>query len=353
MSSLHAVGKFAPGILAIALAFTGTVHAHDPGLSTARLTVVGDSVRVSLTFARRDVDALLSLPTEASAPGRLEALVRDGVLVELDGRQGRAEAVTMEVDANDNVEIRLAFAQSRAAHLKLDVPLIRELPIGHRQVVTILDERGDIVEQRMLSAAESTFVTELREAGKSVDQAARFQTFLAHGVRHILEGYDHLIFLFGILLVLPSFLAAVKIISCFSLAHSVTLTAAVLGSFCVPSGVVEPLIAASIVYVGAENLFRRGQSAHRGLVTFCFGLVHGLGFATALRDMQIGSGTAMILPLVSFNLGVELGQIAVAALVLPVILWLQRDLRFARSWSPAFSVLITIMGGCWFIQRTL
>jgi hydrogenase/urease accessory protein HupE len=356
MSFLHAAGKFAVGLLLIALAFTGTVHAHDPGLSTARLTVVGNSLRVSLTFARRDVDALPSLPTEAaraSAPGRLEALVREGVVVELDGRLAQAEVVTIEFDANDNVEIRLDFAQSRAAHIKLDMPIIRELPFGHRQVVTLLDARGGLVEQRMLSAGESTFDTELREAGESVGQAARFETFLAHGVRHILEGYDHLLFLFGILLVLPSFLSAMKIISCFSLAHSFTLTAAVLGSFRVPSHLVEPLIAASIVYVGAENLFRRGGFAHRGLLTFGFGLVHGLGFATALRDMRIGSGVAMVLPLLSFNLGVELGQIAVAALVLPVILWLQRDLRFARAWSPACSLLITIMGGCWFIERTL
>ena len=273
--------------------------------------------------------------------------------MELDGRAGTGRDRDIEPDAKDNVEIRLDFAQSRAAHVKLDMPLIRELPFGHRQVVTLLDARGGIVEQRMLSAGESTFDAELRETGESVGKTARFETFLAHGVRHILEGYDHLLFLFGVLLVLPSFLSALKIISCFSLAHSFTLTAAVLGSFRVPSQVVEPLIAASIVYVGAENVLRRGGFVHRGLLTFAFGLVHGLGFATALRDMRIGSGAATVLPLLSFNLGVELGQIAVAALVLPVILWLQRDLRFARSWSPVCSVLITIMGGCWLIERTL
>jgi hydrogenase/urease accessory protein HupE len=356
MSLMDAVGKVAAGALAIALVFTRMVHAHDPGLSTARLTEVGESLRISLTFARRDVEALHSLSKEAaqaSSPGRLEALIREGVVVELDGRPARAEAVAIESDANENVEIRLDFVQSRATHIKLDMPIMRELPFGHRQVVTLLDARGDLVEQRMLSAAESTFETELREAGESVGRAARFEAFLAHGIRHILEGYDHLLFLFGILLVLPSFLSAMKIISCFSLAHSLTLSAAVLANLRVPSQLVEPLIAASIVYVGAENLFRRGRFAHRGLLTFGFGLVHGLGFATALRDMRIGSGAAMVLPLLSFNLGVELGQIAVAALVLPVILWLQRDLRFARSWSPACSVLITIMGACWLVERTL
>jgi hydrogenase/urease accessory protein HupE len=356
MSLVHSLRKVAGAAVVIALAFTGVAQAHDPGLSTARLAVVGESLRVTLSFARRDVDSIQSIPTEsaqARVPGGLEALVRKNVVVKMNGRPTPVEAVAIETDANDNVEIHLDFAHSNAAHIKLEMPLIRELPFGHRQVVTLLDARGGVVEQRMLSAAESTFDGELHEGGQSVSQTARFETFLAHGVRHILEGYDHLLFLFGILLVLPSFLSALRVISCFSLAHSLTLTAAVLGSFRVPSQVVEPLIAASIVYVGAENLLRGGRFTHRGFLTFGFGLVHGLGFATALRDMQIGSGAAMVLPLVSFNLGVELGQIAVAALVLPAILWLQRDLRFAQHWAPACSVLITIMGGCWLVERTL
>ena len=356
MSLVHSLKKVASAAVVIALTCTGVAQAHDPGLSTARLAVVGESLRITLTFAKRDVDAIQSMPTD-SAHARvlrgLEALVRTNVGVEMDGRPTPVEAVAIETDANDNVEIRLDFAHSLATHIKLDMPLIRELPFGHRQFVTLLDGRGGVVVQRMLSAAESTFDGELREGGESVAQTARVETFLAHGVRHILEGYDHLLFLFGILVVLPSFVSALKIISCFSLAHSLTLSAAVLGNLRVPSQVVEPLIAASIVYVGVENLLLRERVAHRGLLTFGFGLVHGLGFATALRDMQIGSGAAIVLPLVSFNLGVELGQIAVAALVLPTILWLRRDLRFARHWAPACSVLITIMGGCWLVERTL
>jgi hypothetical protein len=355
MSFANAQGKVAGIAIAIALAFTCVAHAHDPGLSTARLAVVGESLRVALTFARRDVDAIQSMArgSQAFVPGKLEALIRKRVVVEIDGRPASPDTVAIETDGNDNVEIRLDFAQSPAAHIKLDMPLLGELPFGHRQVVTLHDAKGGVVQQRMLSAAENTFAGELRKSDQSVAKTARFETFLAHGVRHILEGYDHLLFLFGILLVLPSFLSALKVISCFSLAHSLTLTAAVLGSIRAPSGVVEPLIAASIVYVGAENLLRGGRFTHRGLLTFGFGLVHGLGFATALRDMQIGSGVAMVLPLVSFNLGVELGQIAVAMLVLPAILWLQRDARFAQSWAPACSVFITILGSCWLIQRTL
>ena len=356
MSLVNAQRRVAGIALAIALTVTCVAHAHDPGLSTARLAVVGESLRVELTFAKRDVEALQSMSTgtaRAFVPREIEARIRQRVVVEIDGQPARPDALAIETDANDNVEIRLDFAQSHAAHIKLDMPLLRELPFGHRQVVTLLDARGGVVEQRMLSASESTFDGELRKGDQSVTRTTRFETFLAHGIRHILEGYDHLLFLFGVLLVLPSFLSALKIISYFSLAHSLTLTAAVLGSVRAPSHIVEPLIAASIVYVGMENLLRGARFTHRGVLTFGFGLVHGLGFATALRDMQLGSGAAMVLPLVSFNLGVELGQIAVAALVLPAILWFQRDVRFAQFWAPACSVLITIMGSCWLIERTL
>src|SRR5262249_47751063 len=144
--------------MTIAMAVTCAAHAHDPGLSTARLAVVGESLRVALTFARRDVDAILSTPTgsaQAFVPGELEPLIRKGVVVEIDGQRARPDAVVIETDANDNVEIRLDFVQSQPAHVKLDMPLLRELPLGHRQVVTLLDPRGGVAEQRMLSASES------------------------------------------------------------------------------------------------------------------------------------------------------------------------------------------------------
>ena len=141
---------------------------------------------------------------------------------------------------------------------------------------------------------------------------------MALGVRHILTGYDHLLFLAGVLVVLRTWRDVIRTITAFTLAHSITLALATTGLVAAPGRVVEPLIAASIVVVGIENLIRSVQGS-RWRMTFGFGLVHGLGFASALRDVGIGTtGGAIALPLAGFNLGVELGQIAVAAILVPL-----------------------------------
>lgn len=122
-----------------------------------------------------------------------------------------------------------------------------------------------------------------------------------------------------------------------------------------PSRFVEAAIAASILYVGAENLLRREQQIRgRAVLTFAFGLVHGLGFASVLREMGIAnSGVAAVVPLVAFNAGVEAGQLSVAALVLPLV-WLSRKQdRFVRYGVPACSLAVALAGGFWLIDRTL
>ena len=113
----------------------------------------------------------------------------------------------------------------------------------------------------------------------------------------------------------------------------------------------EPMIAASIVYVSVENLLKRHVASHRVFLTFGFGLVHGFGFATALREMGVGSGGAVAVPLLAFNCGVEVGQMAVAMLVLPILWQLKDKQEFLRWWAPACSCVVALAGSCWFIQR--
>jgi hypothetical protein len=117
--------------------------------------------------------------------------------------------------------------------------------------------------------------------------------------------------------------------------------------------VVEPLIAASIVYVGIENIFSRNLD-RRWLLTFGFGLVHGFGFASVLRELGIGSGAGgTAIPLVSFNLGVEIGQIAIALIILPAVWKLRAQPTFITKYVPACSVLITLIGAFWLVERIL
>jgi hypothetical protein len=115
---------------------------------------------------------------------------------------------------------------------------------------------------------------------------------------------------------------------------------------------VEPLIAASIVYVGIENLARGNEPKGRWLLTFAFGLIHGFGFASALRELGVGNnGGGIIVPLVSFNLGVEAGQMVVAGLFLPIIWKLQKNPTFILRWVPVCSTAVVLLGTFWFVQR--
>src|SRR5439155_14958267 len=114
-------------------------------------------------------------------------------------------------------------------------------------------------------------------------------SFFRLGVEHIVTGYDHLLFLAALLLVCKSLREAAAVITFFTVAHSITLSLAALDIVRLPARFVEPAIAASIVYVGLENIFGRHRIAGRAAITFAFGLVHGLGFASALREVGLGS----------------------------------------------------------------
>jgi hydrogenase/urease accessory protein HupE len=179
-----------------------------------------------------------------------------------------------------------------------------------------------------------------------------FADFVRLGIEHILSGYDHLLYLLGLILACHRFRSILPIITSFTVAHSLTLGLATIGAMSVPSSVVEPVIAASIVYVGAENLWLRGREPRRRWAgAFLFGLIHGFGFAGLLREVGVGSdGQSVVLPLFSFNLGVELGQLALVSIALPVLSWARRQ-RFVEWGLPASSAIVGLVGLYWFLER--
>ena len=149
--------------------------------------------------------------------------------------------------------------------------------------------------------------------------------YLSWGVHHIFVGYDHIAFLLALLLAVTRLRELLLIVTSFTVAHSVTLLLSGLGILRIPSRLSELLVAASIVYVAVENLRRAGKPLpRRWLLTFLFGLVHGLGFATELQERLVEVGGRVLLPVLSFNLGVELGQVAIVALVYPLLVWMRR-----------------------------
>ncbi|RHW39057.1 HupE/UreJ family protein [Neobacillus notoginsengisoli] len=173
--------------------------------------------------------------------------------------------------------------------------------------------------------------------------------FFILGIEHIVTGYDHILFV--LCLILPAAISlgrVVEIVTAFTLGHSITLGLATLGIVTLPSQLVEAGIALSIVYVAIENILK-WETKKRWLITLFFGLIHGFGFAGILQEMQLSTSTVAS-SLLFFNLGVEIGQITIVALVFPVLAYLRRYKRF-----PAFvttsSSLIMGMGLIWFVQR--
>jgi len=172
------------------------------------------------------------------------------------------------------------------------------------------------------------------------------------GIEHILFGFDHLLFLLALLLTVKSFGEITIIVTSFTVAHSITLSLAALGFMQIPPGLVEPLIALSIIFVGLENLLKN-RTEKRWILTYFFGLIHGFGFASALQEIGIGTGFGAALPLLTFNLGVEIGQIAVVLLILPVLWKLQKNPLYLSRLVPIGSALVAAAGFYWLIERML
>ena len=175
--------------------------------------------------------------------------------------------------------------------------------------------------------------------------------FLALGVEHLLLGLDHLLFVTALLISARGLRDVLGVVTTFTVAHSVALGLTAAGVTSVPSSIVEPLIALSIAYVAAENMLGRSRPRWRLVAVFGFGLLHGMGFAGGL-DLEGEAGWSWVLPLASFNVGVELGQVAVVAALFPL-------LSLLRRWSGSRRLLllatgaIALCGLAWFVERLL
>jgi hydrogenase/urease accessory protein HupE len=286
---------------------------------------------------------------------RLEALVARAVELRLDEAVAAPEQAIATPKDNQNIDILLSFRRTGAVRLRLVSALFERLPFGHREYVSVQLSDGTTLGEAMLSRKDNSVQIDLptpTSPTASPDQSHSFFTFLALGVEHILTGYDHLLFLFALLVVCRDLRSIATVITCFTVAHSITLALAALDIVSLSPRVVEPMIAASIAYVGIENLIRGDAPKWRWLITFSFGLVHGLGFADALKEFGIGSGQfGVVLPLVGFNLGVEIGQLSVAAIVLPILWQLRRNPVFVRRLVPVCSALVALAGGYWMVER--
>lgn len=351
--------------LLFSIALVTPALAHDPGLSNIELRLAGGQLIAFLAFNRTEIQPLVAMdangdgrytPEEfAAARPKLEALANAMLEITANGQRLTVLGSRAELDELNDVLFYVTYGGDTTLPIKAKSLLLPQLAGGHRHVISLRGEQGQTINEQILDAAHDTFDSSANPADGGAHQAAAFSfsEFVKLGIEHIFTGYDHLLFLFALLIVGGSLKEAAKIITSFTLAHSLTLAVATLGWVNLPSTIVEPLIAASIVYVGIENLVRH-RYEKRWLLTWCFGLIHGFGFASVLRELGIGAnGRGVAMPLFSFNLGVEIGQIAIAALVLPLIWHLHKSPVFVKRYVPVFSVLVALAGAFWLIQRTL
>jgi HupE / UreJ protein len=351
--------------LAASALLAAPVLAHDARLSRGELRARGDHVECSLRFAAADLRAAgLLPPTVDGSPQPLAGQLAGPALGQLftetvgmlelrtSGRCTLEPGATAVAEDDDGVELHARFAcPAGRGRLEGDARYLERLGAAHTQLLQIF-----------LDGAEFDRVLQAESPGFTVDAAAPASStalrFFGLGVEHIFTGGDHLAFLLALLLLGGSLGTLVRIVTAFTVAHSLTLALAALGVLTLSPRIVEPLVAASIAAVAAENLWALRLDAaaaaralrHRWLVTFGFGLIHGFGFAGALREVGLPRDH-LPLALAMFNLGVEAGQVCVVAAALPLLTLLRRRKWFAANGPRVLSAALGAAGLVWLVQR--
>jgi len=325
---------------ALVVTLSSVVRAHDPGLSALDVRIAAASIRVTLSLAPSDA---------RQVTGSIDAFAREAVGLTLDGVPLTGSSVPDLTSSDTGLTIAVEFNRAAGSRLSIRSAVPGRLPLGHRQLLTVQAANGSIAMERMLDARAASVDVDLDDLPPQSGTAAEFFVL---GLHHILGGYDHILFLVALLIGVRSLRGVVTTVTAFTLAHSITLSLAVLGLVAAPAAVIEPLIAGSIVFVGVENL-RRKPAESRWKLTFLFGLVHGFGFAGALRDLGIGSQAGVGIPLGCFNAGVEAGQVLVVLALWPLLRALNGTAAWRARLAPASSLAVAAAGCYWLVERAM
>ena len=360
-------------LLALAAA---TAQAHKPSDSYLALSVDGAAVRGQWDIALRDLEFAVGLDADGNGEitwGELKAKRKEveayaftRLTVLSDGKSCALNAANFLVDEHsDGAYAVLRFdadcGPRPPATIELAYSLFFDLDPTHRGLLRF--ERGGATQTGVLSPERPRLAFKAGE----ISPLSQFLDYLREGGWHIWIGFDHVLFVLSLLL--PSvfiikdrqwtagerfrdtFWDVFKVVTSFTIAHSITLSLAALSVISLPSRLVESMIALSVVLAALNNL-KPVVTGRRWAVAFAFGLIHGFGFASVLTDLGLPQG-ALLLALVGFNVGVEIGQLAIVAAFLPLAYALRRSWFYQRLVFAGGSAAIALVAAVWLVERAL
>ena len=363
----------------LSCSFTAAAQAHIASSGFLSVKIAGTDVVGSIEIAVRDVELAVGVDANRdnqitwrelndSAPRLARYLSEHLAFAAQDGGSGVACPLSFQaLQVNDRVDGSYAWlpftAQCPLAvrDLTIDYSVMAGLDPSHRGLLTLT--AGRAVQTAVLGGAAE-------HATFAVFAPSRWRAFVDYlhaGIWHIWSGIDHLLFLLSLLLpavllrkggrwepvpeARPALVSIFKVVTAFTLAHSLTLTLAALDIIRLPSRLTESIIAASIIVAALNNIFPLVTES-RARIAFAFGLLHGFGFASVLADMGLPHG-ARLISLLAFNLGIETGQMAVVLAVMPVIYALRAGPFYRRALMPWGSAAIAALALVWLVQRAV
>ena len=364
-------------LLAIALLCgAAAAWAHKPSDSYLTIRVGAAGITGQWDIALRDLDFAIGLDADGdgqitwgevrSRHDEIAAYAAARLALRGDGQRCSLQVGTQQVDTHTDgaytvLPLRVACPASATA-LEIDYTLFADLDPQHRGLLNLATEHGTRTAVLGPQASSQRFELAAEASGSTWSQ---FVTYLREGIWHIWIGFDHILFLLSLLLpavgvwqarrwqpvehIGVAAMDVLRVVTAFTVAHTVTLSLATLGLVSLPSRLVESAIAGSVVLAALNNLWPLFHG-RRWTVAFVFGLIHGFGFASVLADLGLPSG-ALALALVGFNVGVEVGQLAIVAVFLPLAFVLRHSWLYRRGVLAGGSALIAVLAAVWFLER--
>jgi len=333
--------------------------AHDEPTSFVDLHLGSQGIEASVTASCTDlahdlpgVEPAMLLKSDVLATQRdaLAKLISSRLTIEADGSLLNGLIGSMDpVPEKNDVRIGMHFPWSGSPDQIVMKSGLFPYDSRHRTFLNIYI--GDALQRQEIFETNSGTVTFEPSSHQGI--ASVIRQFTVEGVHHIFIGPDHILFVVGLLLLGGSVGRLLKIVTAFTLAHSITLGVATFRILTPPASIIEPVIALSIVFVGAHALLGKGKRDPRLLFAFCFGLIHGFGFANALQEMMLPR-QALGWSLFAFNFGVELGQGCIVLAVAPLLALLRKRSEIGAERVVAFTALmVSTAGAFWFFQRVM